>query len=549
MRILILTHSFNSLAQKVYAELKRKGHTLTVEYDISDQVTESAVKNFKPDLIIAPFLKRPIPESVWRHVITLIIHPGPPGNRGPSSLDWAILNQEKYWGVTIIEANNIMDGGDVWASQIFSLSKGKKGTIYRRELANAALLALLEAIAHLEDFKKGKWLPTSSSNYTVDSQPMMRQINRSIDWQNDSLKDVFKKINSSDGSPGVLSVFDNKKFYLYDVCKFPTNRPGPLGVPLAICDHGLVVNTKDGTITIGHLKEKSTKGNPSFKVAAKYFFKHLDFLTFPRVRTEIHHNISWIYFNFYNGAMGIKECEDLHCAYLTALKSSTKIIVLKSESDFFSNGIHLNEIEAAQVPADYAWNNINIMNDLISSIITATDKVTIAILEDNVSAGGVLLARANDFVISFPHVILNPHYKNMGNLYGSEFWSYLFPYYLGEDSTKKMMNNRLPMEVEEARELGLIDQICKSEKIPEILKAIEEKFDSVVKQKKIIREQDEAIKPLIQYREEELLMMKQNFYGSDVSFHLARYNFVRHIVKSKTPLYLAIHRSSQSNHT
>jgi putative two-component system hydrogenase maturation factor HypX/HoxX len=28
-------------------------------------------------------------------------------------------------------------------------------------------------------------------------------------------------------------------------------------------------------------------------------------------------------------------------------------------------------------------------------------------------------------------VVLNPHYKNMGNLYGSEYWSYLLPRRVG----------------------------------------------------------------------------------------------------------------------
>ena len=92
MRILFLTHSFNSLAQRLFVELSDKGHEVSVELDINDAVTADAVSLFKPDLILAPFLRRAIPESVWRAIPCLIVHPGPPGDRGPSSLDWAILN-------------------------------------------------------------------------------------------------------------------------------------------------------------------------------------------------------------------------------------------------------------------------------------------------------------------------------------------------------------------------------------------------------------------------------------------------------------------------
>jgi hypothetical protein len=33
-------------------------------------------------------------------------------------------------------------------------------------------------------------------------------------------------------------------------------------------------------------------------------------------------------------------------------------------------------------------------------------------------------------------VMLNPHYKNMGNLYGSEYWTYLLPRRVGEEGAR-----------------------------------------------------------------------------------------------------------------
>ena len=65
MRILLLVHSFNSLAQRLYVELAGDGHELSVELDIHERVTCEAVNLFRPDLILAPFLKRAIPASVW----------------------------------------------------------------------------------------------------------------------------------------------------------------------------------------------------------------------------------------------------------------------------------------------------------------------------------------------------------------------------------------------------------------------------------------------------------------------------------------------------
>jgi putative two-component system hydrogenase maturation factor HypX/HoxX len=90
MRILLLCHSFNSLTQRLYVELSRQGHELSVEFDIHDAVTEEAVRLFQPEVVLAPFLKRVIPASVWSRVPCLVVHPGIVGDQGPAALDWAI---------------------------------------------------------------------------------------------------------------------------------------------------------------------------------------------------------------------------------------------------------------------------------------------------------------------------------------------------------------------------------------------------------------------------------------------------------------------------
>ena len=146
MRILLLAHSFNSLTQRLWCELGERGHALSLELDISDDVTLEAVARHAPDLVIAPFLKRAIPERVWRHVPCLIVHPGIPGDRGPAALDWAILERRRHWGVTVLEASTEFDAGDIWASAEFAVREASKASLYRDEVAEAAVRAVLEAL-------------------------------------------------------------------------------------------------------------------------------------------------------------------------------------------------------------------------------------------------------------------------------------------------------------------------------------------------------------------------------------------------------------------
>ncbi len=61
MKILFLTRSYNSLTQRLHVELVADGHEVSIEFDIADSVTEEAVALFRPDVVVAPFLKRAIP--------------------------------------------------------------------------------------------------------------------------------------------------------------------------------------------------------------------------------------------------------------------------------------------------------------------------------------------------------------------------------------------------------------------------------------------------------------------------------------------------------
>ena len=128
MRLLFLTHSFNSLTQRLYVEATCWGHEVSVEFDINDRVTEEAVALYRPDLVVATYLRRPIPDAVWRQVTCLVIHPGVVGDRGPSALDWAILCGEAEWGVTLLQAEAEMDAGPVWATKRFPLRLARKSS-------------------------------------------------------------------------------------------------------------------------------------------------------------------------------------------------------------------------------------------------------------------------------------------------------------------------------------------------------------------------------------------------------------------------------------
>jgi putative two-component system hydrogenase maturation factor HypX/HoxX len=553
MRILLLVHSFNSLAQRLHIDLIEQGHEVSVEFDINDAVTGEAIALFDPDVVLAAFLKRAIPETIWRARRCLIVHPGIVGDRGPSALDWAILENEMEWGVTVVEAEAEMDAGPVWASSVFPMRAATKSSLYRREVTDAAVEAVLAAIARIQS---GTFVPQrvnpADPHVRGRAQPACRQSDRAIDWTNDTTEIVLRKIASADGTPGVRDELFGRAVRLFDAHRVDdlTGSPGAL---IARSGGALARATRDGAVWIGHVREEREK---ALKLPATHIFA-AESATLPmaagyaQIRYEEDGPVGFLYFAFYNGAMSTDQCKALRDAYIQALGRPTRVLVLMGGPDYWSNGIHLGLIETADSPADESWHNINAIDDLAHEIIATTDRLVISALRGSAGAGGVFLALTADEVWVCEGVVLNPHYKDMGNLYGSEYWTYLLPRRLGKENARRITQARLPIGSVEARRLGLIDRILppssRADRTAISLIArtlgMDTSLDARLLEKRRRREVDEAEKPLAFYRTEELERIRLNFYGFDPSYHVARYNFIHKVPKSRTPLTLARHRS------
>jgi putative two-component system hydrogenase maturation factor HypX/HoxX len=364
--------------------------------------------------------------------------------------------------------------------------------------------------------------------------------------------------------PGVLDEICGVPVYLYDAHPEDAPRGGRPGEVIARRDGAVLRATVDGAVWIGHLKRKP-EGEPTLKLPATTVLgeKLADVPEVPaplwdkgagRTYRELCYEesagVGYVHFAFYNGAMSTRQCERLAAAIRFAKTRPTRVIALMGGPDFWSNGIHLNVIEASPTPADESWANINAIDDVAREILTCDRHLTLAALQGNAGAGGVFLALAADRVLARNAVVLNPHYKGMGNLYGSEYWTYLLPRRVGAARAAEITGNRLPIGAPQAAALGLVDE-AHGDNLPGFVAHVRclaaglaggPDWAERIAAKRARRATDEAEKPLDAYRAEELERMRLNFYGFDPSYHVARYHFVFKVPKSRTPLYLARHR-------
>jgi putative two-component system hydrogenase maturation factor HypX/HoxX len=210
MRILLISSSYNGLCQRAHVGLDDLGHDISIALALTAEDVRKAVALFQPDLMICPFLKERIPEDVYKHHHCIILHPGIKGDRGPSSLDWAIINGETEWGVTALQAVEEMDAGDIWASKNFPMRLASKASLYRREVTQAAIECMLKTVRRIETHDcTPDPLDYSKPEVRGQLRPSMKQKDRAINWSTDKVETIVRKINAADSAPGVLETGTN----------------------------------------------------------------------------------------------------------------------------------------------------------------------------------------------------------------------------------------------------------------------------------------------------------------------------------------------------
>ncbi|ADJ45716.1 formyl transferase-like protein [Amycolatopsis mediterranei S699] len=536
---MLLCSAFNGLSQRAWLALRSRGHRVTIRVVHDPQEIAAAAAATDPELIICPFLRRRVPDLVWRRYRTIIIHPGPEGDRGPSALDWAIMDAEPTWGVTALQATGDLDGGPIWGTRVFRMPSDppRKSTLYNTEVSDAAMSLIGEVVTKAED--PGFTPRRQDRRVHVVVRPLVRQADRSFSW-GDPTGHVLRRIRAADGRPGVHTELAGVPIAVFDA--HPGDAaPGEPGTIAGRRQGAVLVRTGDGALWIGHARRLALEapgttvklpavlalGDGAGEVPRIAGPPHLREIGYRRVG-----RVGWVDFAFHNGAMSTSQCRRLAAAVRYAAAQDTAVLVLAG-GEVFSNGLHLGVIDAHPDPAAEAWRNITAIDDLCRQIIACTGQLVVSALVGDAGAGGVMLALGADKVIARDGVLLNPHYRKMG-LYGSEYWTYVLPRRAGEAEADRLTTDCGPITAAEAAEIGLVDRLAAPDRtaFPAAVLdyatelAADGRADALLRRKRETREADEHRRPLETYRIRELAEMSHDIFDDRHGFARTRRAFL-----------------------
>ena len=550
MKILLLVTTFNSLSQMLYTYLCDRDDRVDVVYATS-QTRDAEIEAFDPEVILCPFLQHYVPPHIYERYPTYIFHPGPKGDRGAYSLEKAL--EHKRWGATILRANEIWDGGDIYAHGSFEiLRQASKSSLYRQEVQMAFYELFERFFANLSD---DAW--EAQEITPLNQKPKVR-----IDWMQDDTETIVQKIARLDGTPGVEDKILGVVCTLYGAhvetrIGTQTQADVPPKTILAKRDGAICLKTVDGAVWITHLKETHR-----FKLPATYVLKSRlqgvredrlplifdrSYETFYEVSCDIEGEVGYLYFDFHNGAFRAEQCIRLKYA-IEYLKTQVKVLVLMGGADFFSNGINLNILEDSQKSGEDGWATINAINDLVASVLYAEEVVTVASVHRNAGAGGVFLATACDYVVASDTTVFNPHYKTIG-LSGSEYHTYTFPKRVGEKEARRLLEACLPISAAYANKIGLVDAVFSHREYDKVLRAYVDELiedasvldDFLWEKQAYLEVHKEEIE---QCKTDEISVMHPEFWDEESPFHALRQAFVYKQCPLQTPERLKYKREN-----
>jgi methionyl-tRNA formyltransferase len=226
----------------------------------------------KPDLQVMAFVTLFVPED-FLNIPTkgsIQYHPSLlPKYRGPSAINWPIIQGDTETGLSIFWPDNGLDTGDVLLQKKTPISGDDSlGSIYFDRLFPMGVEAMLESV---DLVKAGKAPRIKQNDADATYEGRCTAANARIDWGK-PWRQIHNLIRGCNPAPGAWTTLDGKTLQVFESKPLPARDPtgiaGKMGEIAAVDADGLTVVCADGRIKI--LRVKPADGG---KVAAGDFAK------------------------------------------------------------------------------------------------------------------------------------------------------------------------------------------------------------------------------------------------------------------------------------
>ena len=244
--------------EKVPTKVIAEKYNIPVFQPIKIRNDYEFLKELAPDIIITLAYGQIVPQGVLDipPLKCLNLHGSLlPKYRGAAPIQYALINNEKESGMTLMEMVKAMDAGQMFAKKVVEISDDDNSTSLFIKMGEAAKELILEALPlYIEGKLKGEEQDENLVTFCPTIKPEQERL--SLDY---TVKEMFGWIRGLSDVPGAYLMLDNQKFKIYKAMIANNNVSGEVGTIVQADKRGLLLQCKDGQLALLEVQKEGKK--------------------------------------------------------------------------------------------------------------------------------------------------------------------------------------------------------------------------------------------------------------------------------------------------
>jgi methionyl-tRNA formyltransferase len=217
-------------------------------FETKDAAAELA--GLRPALMVMAFVTLFVPEAVLNVPThgSIQYHPSLlPRHRGPSAINWAIIQGDPKTGVAIFWPDEGLDTGPVLMLREVEIAPDDTlGSLYFEKLFPRGLEAMVESVDLVREGRAPK-LVQDDARATYES--WCRKADVEVDWSR-PVADVYNLIRGANPRPGAWTTVGSERVEVLDCDRVEGDPGAPPGQVVSVDGDGLVVAAGGGAVAI-----------------------------------------------------------------------------------------------------------------------------------------------------------------------------------------------------------------------------------------------------------------------------------------------------------
>ena len=224
-------------------------------------------KALKPDLCVMAYVIALVPEEFLDAPTrgSIQYHPSLlPKHRGPSSINWPIIQGETKTGLTIFWPDKGLDTGPVLLRKEVAIGPDDTlGSLYFDQLYPLGVSAMLEAV---DLVKAGEAPHIAQDESQASYEGWCRTEDVAIDWWKPA-SDIYNTIRGANPQPGAWTRCAGQTVQVFDAARIEGDGGAP-GEVVAVGDEGVTVAARGGRVLIKRVRPEGEGKIPAAEFAA-----------------------------------------------------------------------------------------------------------------------------------------------------------------------------------------------------------------------------------------------------------------------------------------